>query len=190
MIICVIGVSGSGKTTLVNEAEKKLDIPRVITCTTRKPRAGEKDGTDYIFMSEAEFSETKLAEKDRYHGHGYGTPCWSIENALNEAKKHGRNSAFVITTAKGFENISKLYKSTGIVVETDLSVIEQRMRNRGDSKKSIASRLSGIREEAARNRCLFDCIHMETSGNLDRDIKSFCKIVSSIDKSIEKEREK
>ena len=48
--------SGTGKTTVGNLLLKELPfLERVITATTRKPRAGEVDGKDYYFLSEEDF---------------------------------------------------------------------------------------------------------------------------------------
>ena len=57
--LLISGPAGVGKTTicdrLLNEFYPKL--MRVVTATTRKPRVGELDGTDYIFFSKDEFIE-------------------------------------------------------------------------------------------------------------------------------------
>ena len=51
---------------------------RTVPCTTRKPRPGEQDGHDYIFLSNEEFLELEqvgdLLEYGVYNGHYYGTP--------------------------------------------------------------------------------------------------------------------
>jgi guanylate kinase len=42
-------------------ARARPDMTRAITCTTRAPRPGEKDGVDYHFFSAAEFFEAVQA---------------------------------------------------------------------------------------------------------------------------------
>ena len=48
LLIVVSGPAGSGKTTLCSRLTEAYPqaIRRVITCTTRAPRAGETDGVD------------------------------------------------------------------------------------------------------------------------------------------------
>src|SRR5258708_20307512 len=48
--------SGAGKTTLVDALRKTSEFIYSVSCTTRPARAGEVDGEDYRFLSEAEFN--------------------------------------------------------------------------------------------------------------------------------------
>src|SRR5262245_36351876 len=48
LLFVISAPSGGGKTTLCQELlAARKDITRAITCTTRPPRPGEKDGVDY-----------------------------------------------------------------------------------------------------------------------------------------------
>ena len=50
-LFCVVGKSCSGKSTILNEVLAKLDIPVLLSNTTRPPRANEIDGIDYNFVT-------------------------------------------------------------------------------------------------------------------------------------------
>src|SRR5205807_9234094 len=69
--------SGAGKTTLVDALRKTSEFIYSVSCTTRPARAGEVDGEDYRFLSEAEFNARAKAEEflehATVHGHHYGT---------------------------------------------------------------------------------------------------------------------
>ncbi|MDO8482001.1 MAG: guanylate kinase [bacterium] len=57
-VIVIAGPSGSGKNTILQELLKKgRNYVRLITATTRSPREGERDGVDYIFLSEKDFKQ-------------------------------------------------------------------------------------------------------------------------------------
>lgn len=56
-IICIVGLSGCGKTSLTKEIEKQLNIPSIVSYTTRPMRDGETDGVEHIFVGEKEFDE-------------------------------------------------------------------------------------------------------------------------------------
>ena len=77
-LIVISGPSGVGKSTLVKQARQVLpELEFSVSCTTRQPRAGEVDGKDYFFLTEADF-ETKVQNNEfvEYAGifaHRYGT---------------------------------------------------------------------------------------------------------------------
>ncbi len=77
ILLVVSGPSGSGKTTLCHRLSDEREAHYSISCTTRAPRPGEKNGEDYHFLTVEAF-ETKLAageflEHALVHGNFYGT---------------------------------------------------------------------------------------------------------------------
>ncbi len=56
MLIVISAPSGGGKTTLCQKLlEADSGITRAVTCTTRAPRAREKEGVDYHFLDRQTF---------------------------------------------------------------------------------------------------------------------------------------
>ena len=57
-IFCLVGKSGSGKDTLYKAILERWGrrLTPVIPCTTRPMRAGERNGEDYFFMTQAELA--------------------------------------------------------------------------------------------------------------------------------------
>ena len=49
-LFVLVGKSCSGKTTILNEVLSKLEIPVLMSYTTRPPRNGEIDGKEYKFV--------------------------------------------------------------------------------------------------------------------------------------------
>ena len=77
ILLLVSGPSGSGKTTLCRRIANENEACYSTSCTTRKPREGERDGHDYYFLSREEF-EQKITSGDfleyaEVHGNFYGT---------------------------------------------------------------------------------------------------------------------
>ncbi len=70
--------SGAGKSTLCNNLRQAPDFIYSVSCTTRKPRAGEVDGEDYIFLARDTFQRrierNEFLEYAEVHGNYYGTP--------------------------------------------------------------------------------------------------------------------
>ena len=56
MLIVISGPSGVGKGTVVEMLLKKLgDAVLSVSCTTRAPREGEKNGKSYFFITKETF---------------------------------------------------------------------------------------------------------------------------------------
>lgn len=53
-IIAIVGPSGSGKTTLVEHLKTKINIPVIVSYTTRPIRENEKNGVDHHFVTNAD----------------------------------------------------------------------------------------------------------------------------------------
>ncbi len=83
--LVLVGPSGAGKTTI---AARLVDMHPdrfvlSVSATTREPRAGERPGRDYHFVSRARFRSMiaggELAEWASVHGECYGTPVRNLE---------------------------------------------------------------------------------------------------------------
>ena len=58
ILLVVSGPSGSGKGTVIGRLlERRNDFVYSVSATTRTPRAGERDGVNYYFISRDEFEE-------------------------------------------------------------------------------------------------------------------------------------
>ncbi|CAI2183197.1 1218_t:CDS:2 [Funneliformis geosporum] len=95
-LIIIAGGSGTGKTTIENLLAQSPNITKLVSTTTRPPRAGEVDGQDYYFISKAEF-EVELAkgrflEHVIYDGNYYGVHGKVIDLILGTQKKNGAES--------------------------------------------------------------------------------------------------
>jgi guanylate kinase len=77
MLLVVSGPSGSGKTTLCRRLADSGEVRYSISCTTRPPRPGEKDGRDYHFLTCEEFERRLKAgdflEHAMVHENWYGS---------------------------------------------------------------------------------------------------------------------
>jgi guanylate kinase len=90
-LIVVSGPSGVGKSTLIRAALDAIpELAYSVSATTRKPREGEVQGRDYIFLSREEFEEWidegRFLEWAEYSGNLYGTPEEKVEEFLNEGR--------------------------------------------------------------------------------------------------------
>jgi guanylate kinase len=88
-LIVVSAPSGAGKSSLAERVLKRVEGLRFsISYTTRELRGSEQHGTNYYFVSEAEF--IALRERDeflecaRVHGHLYGTHEKAVEEMVSQ----------------------------------------------------------------------------------------------------------
>ena len=87
LMLVLSSPSGAGKTTLSRRllaSDPNIDLS--VSVTTRKPRPGEIDGKDYVFLGHEEFEEMRAAdgllEWAEVFGNRYGTPRKPVEDAL------------------------------------------------------------------------------------------------------------
>jgi guanylate kinase len=151
-LFVVSAPSGAGKTTLCREARLRVpDLAYSVSCTTRVPRPGEVDGSDFRFVSRESFTAMRdrgeLAEWASVHGNLYGTPAAPLEAALHA----GRDVLLDIDT-QGAAQLRRRYPEAVLVfvVAPSMAELEQRLRERrSDADRDIARRLARARDEIA-----------------------------------------
>jgi len=137
--------SGAGKTTLVKELIKRNpEFKSSISYTTREKRLTEIEGTDYLFVKEAEFQGLKtkgeLLESALVFDNHYGT-------SRSQVEQHFANDHHVILEIdwQGAQQVRQAKPDciTIFVLPPSLAELERRVRKRGtDSDTVIQKRLS------------------------------------------------
>jgi len=127
------------------------DLYYSVSYTTREPRPGETNGTDFLFVTEGVFtamrSRDEFAEWAQVHGHLYGTPATALESALSR----GLDVLLDIDT-HGARQLRQRYPEavSVFIMAPSMAELEARLRERNsDSPVDIARRLNRAREEIA-----------------------------------------
>lgn len=159
LLVLISAPSGGGKTTLCNQLlAAQPEMTRAITCTTRPPRAGERDGVDYYFLDAAAFLKRVQAGNFLEHatvfGNSYGTLKSEVLGKLRQGKDVLLNvdvqgAAAIRHQTEQDPELKRALVSI-FLTPTSLSVLEERLRKRGtDSEAVIQKRLSVARQEIA-----------------------------------------
>ena len=151
LLLVLSSPSGAGKTTITRrlvERDPKLEVS--VSATTRKPRAGELDGKDYHFVSDARFDrmvgEGALLEHATVFGNRYGTPRAPVEAALAE----GRDIVSDIDW-QGTQQLKETVRQDLVAVfilPPSMAALEERLRRRAqDSEDSVRQRMAKSADE-------------------------------------------
>ncbi len=147
--------SGAGKTTLRLALLKQItDLRYSVSYTTRQPREGEQDGSDYNYIDKDEFekgiAEDRWAEWAIVHGNYYGTSAVFLDNCLST----GRDVLLDIDV-QGAAKIIKRYpdRITIFILPPSIEVLKERLQSRStDSKETIRLRLKNAEAEMAQKK--------------------------------------
>lgn len=174
-MIILVGHSASGKSTIERYLEEEYGYERIISCTTRPPRAYEKHGVDYIFMDEGVFAFMKamdmFAETTTYRGWHYGV-----------LKDRCKEDSLAVLEPKGIQQMIDMFgreKLVIIFVNTDEDVREQRLIQRGDDRAEINRRIMSDRELFGNLSFVPDLVfynNYETKFELEQALDFFVKM--------------
>ena len=159
LLILISAPSGGGKTTLCNQLlASRPDMVRAVTCTTRAPRLGEKNGVDYYFFSEAEFKRRVAAGEFIEHATVFGRSYGILKSELLDKLHSGRDVLLNVdvqgaATIRGRVRTEPELKRALVSVfltPPSIAVLETRLKNRAaDSAAEIKKRLAVARQEIA-----------------------------------------
>ena len=179
ILVVLSSPSGGGKTTVCQQLLKKhRTYVRSVSATTRKRRKGERQGKDYVFLTEEEFrrkiKNKEFVEWAWVHGHRYGT----LKSFVTKVKRAGKVAFFVVDVQGGMAMKRKCPRSVLIfILPPSMSELKRRLTHRGTEKASeIKQRLeTGLREMTFWPKYDYVVINK----NLSQAVRSVEKIVES-----------
>lgn len=177
VILILSSPSAGGKTTLRNMMLSRYSNLRAsISVTTRKPRPGEVNGSDYYFCSDQEYQamleSNLLMEAISIYGNNYGTHSDFVQKQLND----GFDLIFTIDF-HGMNKIKQRFKNTHqvvtiFIIPPSMDELGQRMLKR-DGNFNLETRLEAANAEIG-NAEQYDYVI------LNNDLQLAFKDISSI----------
>lgn len=147
LLIILSSPSGAGKSTLTRRLRDwDADIIFSVSATTRTPRAGEVDGTDYHFTSKADFTALvkagQMLEHAKVFENFYGSPLGPVQAAIDA----GRDVLFDIDW-QGAQQIRNSvlapHTLSVFLLPPSISELHRRLVSRGqDNDQVIARRMA------------------------------------------------
>jgi guanylate kinase len=150
ILMVISSPSGAGKTTLARALAQNEKLEFSVSYTTRAPRTGERDGVDYKFVTDEEFTQMierqEFAEWALVHGRRYGTAVHTVNRALED----GKDYLFDIDYQGGAQ-LRRQWPAESVlcfVLPPSMAELERRLRRRAtDSHEAIERRLAMARGE-------------------------------------------
>jgi len=181
-IVVLSGPSGSGKSTIVNRLVElaAVKLVKAISATTRPPRAAEKDGVDYYFLSPAEFERKRQAGEFLEYAEVFGSGYWygTLKAELERARQAGAWALLEIDV-QGARHVARAFPETVTIFLTAASDrdYEQRLRRRGTETEEVLQRRLAIAREELAAADFYR--HRVVNDDLDRAVREIAHILIS-----------
>lgn len=183
-----MGKTCSGKNAVVSEL-KKRGWSQIVTYTSRPKRRGEKNGREYWYISEEDFSNKikggYFAEWKSYDVNGktwyYGSPVDEILNASLDDK-----NSVIILTPQGVVDVLAIlkrhvadYQINIIYLYSNHNTILQRLKSRKDKNDSIERRMKADDKDFANATTLANkIVYNNTSDSISSVVNKIITYVS------------
>ncbi len=178
LLLVISAPSGAGKTTVCERLLAATpNLTRAITCTTRPPRDGEKEGVDYHFLDPETFLKRVQAGHFVEHATVYGQSYGTLKSELLDKLRMGKDVLLTVDV-QGAASIraraqidAALQRSlaTAFLTTPSIQILEERLKKRGkDSPAVIQRRLAVARQEIAQWRH-FDYLVISTT--IEEDLR-------------------
>jgi guanylate kinase len=183
ILFVISAPSGAGKTTLVEALRQTPDSVYSVSCTTRRARAGEIDGEDYQFISEADFvalvKQGEFLEHAKVHEHYYGTLrrplLTNLQNGIDVLIDIDTQGAAAIRNC-GDEFIRRSLADV-FIMPPDLEELRRRLTKRGtETAAQIELRLVTASREMELWR---DYRYTIISKSMEEDLQKFRHIMGA-----------
>ena len=186
LLVLLSAPSGGGKTTLRHQLlAARPQMASAVTCTTRLPRDGERDGVDYYFLDAGSFLKRVQAgnflEHATVYGNSYGILKSEVVGKLRQGKDvllsvDVQGAATIRERALEDPELRKVLV-TVFLSPPSIAILEERLLHRGtDMPAVIQKRLSVAKQEITQWKH-FDYLLVSTS--ISEDLRRMLAIIEA-----------
>jgi guanylate kinase len=179
-LIVIAGPSGVGKGSVVKEllSRDAGSLALSVSATTRPPRAAEREGEDYDFVSTGRFEQLvdrgEMLEWASVFDHFYGTPAEFVE----QQREGGRDVILEIDVQGAKQVRERVPDAILILLEPpSMEELARRLRDRGTESEDKIERRMAEAVRALDQRTIFD--HVVVNDDLERASSQVAAIIES-----------
>lgn len=171
-IFILSGPSGAGEDSIINGLSLLLPLERIITSTTRLPRAGESEGHPYYFVSPETFQQNiadgaLLEYAQEYNNQYYGV----TKKEWERVAKSGKIGIWKIEY-KGVQTAKRLFPDIiAILITAPLDVLRERIEKRDHPDQHVLEERMAYTKEWLKHQDLYDHIIENQQGKLDQAVR-------------------
>ena len=181
MLVVISGPSGVGKDSVIQRMkERKLPFHFVVTATTRRQRAGERQGVDYFFVSHDEFAEMieqgELLEYAIVYNDYKGIPKEQVRQALASGK-----DVVMRIDVQGAATVRERSPDAVLIFLTTQSEAELERRlhaRKTETPEGLKLRIATARQELKRIK-EFDYVVVNRENKLDDTVDTILAIITA-----------
>lgn len=180
LVFVISGPSGVGKDALIDRLlAKDPNLRRSVSFTTRQPRAGEKDGVDYSFVTRDKFDRLvagdEMLEHASYDGNLYGT----LRDRVTALRAAG-NDAILKIDVKGAQQVRRRLPDATFIFLSPPSMAElvRRTAKRHTESAEERSARQMIAETEMKYATHYD--HVVVNDDLERAVDEVLGIIHSV----------
>jgi guanylate kinase len=158
IVLVISGPSGAGKTSICRQLQAMLpDVTASVSCTTRLPRPGERDGRDYYFMSHEDFDAHVAAgdflEWAVVHGNQYGT----LRQHVADCTSAGQDVLLTIDVQGAAQlRAARLNAVYVFILPPSMAVLAARLEQRGSETAEVRQRRLAVAREELQHYTEYD----------------------------------
>jgi guanylate kinase len=176
-VFVITGPSGVGKGTLIRTLRQRLpELELSVSATTRDPRPGEADGTDYHFLTDEQFEERISAEDFLEHANYSGRRYGTLKSELEKRIDAGHPVVLEIEVQGARQVREKMPEAVQVfIAPPDEAALRTRLIGRGtDTPEQIQARMDTAAEELSARG---EFAHVVVNDRLDEAVEELVRIV-------------
>jgi guanylate kinase len=152
LVLVITGTSGAGKGTLEKALLERPEFALAVSATTRERRPSEREGREYYFISEEEF--TRLIDEGAFIEwvqHPWGPRHGTLWSEINRIQAQGRVPVLDLETEGAVAIRDRVAHTVTVFVKAPtFAELERRLRARAtESGGEIEERLETAKEQLA-----------------------------------------